>query len=90
MWTHLDLASEARAWSGDLWRMVESQSRVATLKLVDTLDEQAILEAELESSKPLIPAACADLDYLLATPFRYAPYPHGSRFRRARQSEGCY
>lgn len=70
--------------------MVESQSRVATLKLVDTLDEQAILEAELEGGKPLIPAACAGLDYLLATPFRYAPYPHGSRFRRARQPEGCF
>lgn len=70
--------------------MVESQSRVATLKLVDTLDEQAVLEAELENGKPLIPAACAGLDYLLATPFRYAPYPHGSRFRRLRQPEGCF
>ncbi len=90
MWTPPALASEARAWSGDLWRVVESQSRVATLKLVDTLDEQAILEAELEGSKPLIPTSCAGLDYLLATPFRYAPYRHGSRFRRARQTEGCF
>jgi hypothetical protein len=90
MWTPPELASETSAWNGDLWRVVESQSRVATLKLVDTLDEQAILEAELEGSKPLIPAACAGLDYLLATPFRYAPYPHGSRFRRARQPEGCF
>lgn len=90
MWTPPALASEARVWSGNIWRMVESQSRVATLKLVDTLDEQAILEAELDGSKPLIPMACADLDYLLATPFRYAPYPHGSRFRRARQPEGCF
>lgn len=90
MWTPPALASEAKAWSGDLWRVVESQSRVATLKLIDTLDEQAILEAELEGSKPFIPAACAGLDYLLATPFRYAPYPHGSRFRRARQPEGCF
>ncbi len=90
MWTPGALASEARSWAGDLWRLVESQSRVATLKLVDTLEEQAILEAELEGSKPLIPAACADFDYLLATPFRYAPYPHGSRFRRARQREGCF
>ncbi|MGH7083580.1 MAG: RES family NAD+ phosphorylase [Acetobacteraceae bacterium] len=70
--------------------MVESQSRVATLKLVDTLDEQAILEAELENSRPQIPVACAGLDYLLATPFRYAPYPLGSRFRRPRQPEGCF
>lgn len=90
MWTPPALASEARPWTGKLWRMVESQSRVATLKLVDTLDEQAILETELEGSKPLIPAACTGLDYLLATPFRYAPYPRGSRFRRARQSEGCF
>jgi hypothetical protein len=74
MWTPPALASEARAWAGDLWRVVESQSRVATLKLVDTLDEQAILEAELEGSKPLIPASCVHLDTLLATPFRYAPY----------------
>lgn len=90
MWTPPAVASEARAWSGNVWRMVESQSRIATLKLVDTLDEQAILEAELEGSKALIPASCAGLDYLLATPFRYAPYPRGSRFRRARQVEGCF
>jgi hypothetical protein len=90
MWTPPALASEARAWAGDLWRVVESQSRVATLKLVDTLDEQAILEAELEGSKPLIPASCAHLDYLLATPFRYAPYRTGSRFRRDRQTAGCF
>ena len=69
---------------------MESQSQVATLKLVDRLDEQAILETELEGSKPIIPAVCAGLDYLLATPFRYAPYPQGSRFRRARQPEGCF
>jgi RES domain len=90
MWTPLALESEKRGWSGDLWRVVESQSQVATLKLVDTLDEQAILEAEIEGSKPIIPATCAGLDYLLATPFRYAPYPRGSRFRRARQLEGCF
>lgn len=90
MWTPPALASEARAWSGDLWRLVESQSRVATLKLVDTLDEQAVLEAELDGSKPAIPVECAGLDYLLATPFRYAPYPKGSRFRRARQTDGCF
>src|SRR5947207_9896057 len=90
MWTPPALASEARAWSGDIWRVVESQSQVATLKLVDTLGEQEVLEAELERSKPLVPAACAGLHYLLATPFRYAPYPRGSRSRRARQRQGCF
>jgi hypothetical protein len=90
MWTASALASEARQLASDVWRVVESQSQVATMKLVDSLDEQAILEAELDHSKPAIPASCKDLNYLLATPFRYAPYPHGSRFRRARQREGCF
>ncbi len=89
MWTALALASEARLLSRKVWRIVESQSQVATMKLVDSLDEQAILEAELDRSKPAVPTACTGLNYLLATPFRYAPYPHGSRFRRARQRQGC-
>lgn len=89
MWTPRALASERHRLAGEAWRVVESQSRVATMKIVDTASEQEILEAELERSKPLIPAACGQLHWLLATPFRYAPYPHGSRFRRARQREGC-
>src|SRR4051794_34928101 len=89
MWTAPALASEARSFCREVWRVVESQSQVATMKLVDSLDEQAILEAELEQSKPAVPLSCTGLDYLLATPFRYAPYPHGSRFRRARQRQGC-
>ncbi len=89
MWTPRALASERCRLAGDAWRIVESQSRVATMKIVDTASEQEILEAELERSKPLIPAECGHLHWLLATPFRYAPYPHGSRFRRARQREGC-
>ena len=89
MWTAHALASEVRDLAGNAWRVVESQSQVATMKLVDDLDEQAILEAELDRSKPAVPASCKGLDYLLATPFRYAPYPHGSRFRRAGQRAGC-
>ncbi|MGG5807707.1 RES family NAD+ phosphorylase [Falsiroseomonas sp. CW058] len=90
MWTPPALASEARPLATEAWRVVESQSQVATMKLVDSLDEQAILEAELDRSKPAVPAALAGVDYLLATPFRYAPYPHGSRFRRARQRDGAF
>ena len=84
------LASERHHLATDAWRVVESQSQVATMKIVDGLDEQAILEAELDGSKPVVPVSCARLDYLLATPFRYAPYPHGSRFRRTGQREGCF
>lgn len=83
-WTPAALASEARRRSARLWRAVEAQHRTATLRLVDTLDEQAQLERLLESSKPPVPAAAAGLHYLLATPFRYPPrHPGGSRFRGA-------
>ncbi len=90
MWTPAALLSEARAWRGDIWRTVEAQSKASTMRLTDSLDEQALLENILEQSKPNSPADCAGLHYLLATPFRYAPYPHGSRFRRAGQREGVF
>lgn len=89
MWTAPALASERRHLEGSAWRVVEVQARGSTMKLVDTLAEQDILERELERSKPLIPPECEHLHWLLATPFRYAPYPRGSRFRRAGQREGC-
>lgn len=61
------------------------------MKLVDTLAEQERLEAILELSKPPVPAPCRHLHYLLATPFRYvAPYPRGSRFRRAGFTPGVF
>ena len=90
MWTAHALASERTNLSTPIWRLVESQSQIATMKLVDSLDEQAILEAELDRSKMAVPPSCDGLDYLLATPFRYVPYPHGSRFRRAGQRDGCF
>lgn len=60
------------------------------MKLVDTLDEQALLEDEIERTKPPVPAECADLHYLLATPFRYGRYPGNSRFRREGYSAGVF
>lgn len=91
IWTHDALSSEARAYGGRCWRLVEAQHRVSTLKLVDTLEEQALLEELIEVTKPVVPLECRHLDYLLATPFRYgAPYPHGSRFRRAGRTAGVY
>jgi len=90
MWTSHALASELRPWAGEAWRVVESQSRYATMKIVDDAAEQEILEAELERSKPTMPPDCAHLHYLMFTPFRYAPYPVGSRFRRTAQRDGCF
>jgi hypothetical protein len=89
MWTPDALASEARPWQGTVWRVVEAQARASTMKLVDNLVEQELLEGVLDRSKPAFPPACRGLHFLLATPFRYWPYPEGSRFRRAGQTDGC-
>jgi len=83
--------TSARPLSGTCWRIVEAQHHVSTLKLVDTLDEQLLLEALIEGTKPLIPPECRHLHYLLSTPFRYGSvYPTGSRFRRAGMTEGVF
>ena len=82
-WTPRAVSSEAFAWRGQAWRMVESQHIAATMKLVDNRHEQDLLESLLEASKPAPSAGTAKLDYLLATPFRYPPMQGGSRFRAA-------
>jgi hypothetical protein len=75
------VASEAFLWAGTVWRIVEAQHIASTMKVVDTAEEQNILESLLESSKPMQPTDALSLDYLLATPFRYSPLRGGSRFR---------
>jgi len=64
------------------WRGVEAQHVVSTMRLVDTLDEQDLLESLLETSKPALPVTTRRTHHLLTTPFRYRP-AHPSRFRRA-------
>lgn len=91
IWTRVALSSEFRRFEGACWRLVEAQHSVSTLKLTDTLAEQAVLEDLIEETKPAIPPDCRHLDFLLATPFRYgAVYPTGSRFRRAGRTLGVY
>lgn len=84
------LPSDAAPWSAEIWRLVEGQHRVVTLSLTESLDDQALLEQEIEAVKPPLPPECAGLHPLLAAPFRYAPYPWGSRFRRAHQRNGTF
>lgn len=74
--------SACRTLERDLWRGVEAQHLVATMRLVDTLDEQAVLEEILEGSKPPLDLPLAGVHYLVASPFRYRS-PHPSRFREA-------
>ena len=90
MWTPDALRSEIRACDLDIWRAVEAQHKASTMRLTDTLEEQALLEEILERSKPAFPKECVGFHYLLYTPFRYTPYPRGSRFRRAGQTDGVF
>ena len=71
------------------FRMVETQHVAATMRLVDTADEQDLLEQMLEVSKPPLPPLSHQCHYLLAAPFRYFPQT-GSRFRALRRSGVWY
>jgi RES domain len=79
IWTRCAGDSELRVLRLSPWRVVEAQHQVSTRKLVDSADEQALLEELIDRVKP--PDVTAGrTHYLLATPFRYPPLAHGSRF----------
>lgn len=80
IWEACDGPRRIGAIQGMLHRLVESQEHIATLGYVDTLEEQALLEAMLEDSKPPYRTGGEGDHYLLRTPFRYPPLPWGSRF----------
>jgi hypothetical protein len=80
VWAACKDAVDPQPLEGELIRIVESQEQIATNALVDSLDEQALLEEMLETSKPPAPPGTERLHYLLATPFRYPPLKYGSRF----------
>ena len=88
IWTRCAGASEIRTLRLSPWRVVEAQHQVSTRKLVDSLDEQILLEELIDRAKPPDVTRGA-LHYLLATPFRYPPLPHGSRFG-ARRERGIW
>ena len=85
IWEACHGAGQIRRVAGTLHRLVESQEQVATLGYVDTLEEQALLEAMLDEVKPPYRAGTEGLHYLLKTPFRYPPLPWGSRFGRVHE-----
>ena len=85
--------AEPSAWQGawfaaaapmamTVWRGVESQTDIATARLVDSPEELDALEEMLEASKPAKAAQSEGLHYLLFTPFRYTS-GRDSRFRAA-------
>jgi hypothetical protein len=91
IWTPAALSAEARVLAATCWRVVEAQHRISTMKLADSIAEQALLERLIDDTKAQVPDGCRHLHYLLATPFRYAvrnPYP--SRFRAGGSAEGVF
>lgn len=81
IWQQCQGQTHIKPIDGLLFRLVESQEQVATQRLVDDLDEQALLEQLLEQSKPKHSNAnIGQTHYLLSTPFRYPPLKYGSRF----------
>jgi hypothetical protein len=90
IWTRCAGASEVRPLRLTPWRAVEAQHQISTRKLVDSRDEQELLEDLIDRVKPPIAeTASRRLHYLLFTPFRYPPLPHGSRFG-ARHEAGIW
>ena len=74
--------SNQTQFKGILWRAVEAQHLVSTMRLVDNkLDDQMLLEQLIETAKPPLPPGTEGLHWLLAAPFRYLPTHSGSRFR---------
>ncbi|MEO8575742.1 MAG: RES family NAD+ phosphorylase [Gemmatimonadales bacterium] len=84
IWTRCAGGSEIRPLHRSPWRVVEAQHQVSTRKLVDSNDEQELLEEMIERVKPP-DITGGKLHYLLFTPFRYPPLPHGSRFGTRRE-----
>jgi RES domain-containing protein len=79
IWTRCAGDSELRALRLQPWRAVEAQHQLSTRKLVDSAEEQILLEELIDRAKPPDPTGDR-IHYLLTTPFRYPPLPHGSRF----------
>ena len=81
IWTRCAGDSELRSLRLSPWRAVEAQHQISTRKLVDSAEEQMLLEELIDRAKPS-DTTRGRLHYLLATPFRYPPLRHGSRFGR--------
>ena len=88
IWTRCAGDSELRPFRGEPWRVVEAQHQVSTRKLVDSAEEQALLEEMIDRVKPP-DLTVGRLHYLLFTTFRYPPLPHGSRYG-GRQERGIW
>lgn len=91
LWTEVGAGDAAQVMTGVLHRLVENQQQIATRSLVGgDLQKQEVLEQLLEKSKPSAVIGTEHLDYLLATPWRYPPLRHGSRYGHVTESSLFY
>jgi len=79
-WNAVLAAALAVRLAGEVRRLVGNQEQAATNRLVGSLAHQSQLEEMLEATKPPLRRSTEELHYLFATPFRYPPLKHGSRF----------
>jgi hypothetical protein len=79
IWTQCAGDSRVAPLRVTAWRVVEAQHFVSTRKLVDSTEEQILLEELIDRAKPP-DITQGRIHYLLFTPFRYPPLAHGSRF----------
>ena len=84
IWTRCAGDSRVAPLTLSSWRVVEAQHLVSTRKLVDSNEEQVLLESLIDRVKPPEKTGTR-LHYLLFTPFRYPPLRHGSRFGTRRE-----
>jgi RES domain-containing protein len=82
IWTRCAASFRPRRLELLAYRVVESQHVLSTRKLVDSDEEQALLEELIDRVKPPVPPGpeFRGLHYLLFTPFRHPPLRYGSRF----------
>ncbi len=86
IWTRCAGPSRTRRLSGRFRRAVEAQFRNSTRKLVDSDEEQRVLEELIDARAKLpVPEGFEGLHYLLYTPFRHPPLRNGSRFGTRRE-----
>lgn len=89
MWTATELRSKGQDYTGEIWRVVEAQHKISTMRLAPDLAGQRRLEELAEAVKPRLPASARDLHWLLASPFRYG-HKSESRFRKANEKPGIF
>jgi len=80
IWTQCGSSSSRVRVELTAWRVVESQGVTSTRRLVDTDEEQRVLDALIDRAEPPVTADLAGLHPLLSTPLRHAPGRGGSRF----------